>query len=68
MAAQEQKTETMDTLLSIPMYPKYDQPLKVAAQRDGRTVAAYVRWVILQDLEVKGLVDVNKEPITPEGT
>jgi hypothetical protein len=55
--------ETMDTLLSIPMYPKYDEPVKLAAQGEGRTVAAYVRMLILNDLERVGLVDGFKEPI-----
>jgi len=55
--------ETMDTLLSIPMYPKYDEPVKLAAQTEGRSVAAYVRMLILRDLQRLELVDQFNEPI-----
>jgi len=59
----DRKTETMDTLLSIPMYPKYDELLKLAAQGEGRSVAAYVRLLILNDLQRLKLVDEFNEPI-----
>jgi len=56
-------TERMDTLLSTPIQDKYDAPLKLAAKRQGRSVAGHVRWLILQDLMNQGLVDSNLEPI-----
>jgi hypothetical protein len=56
-------TETMDTLLSIPIWPKYNEPLKVVAKRNGRTVAGHIRWLITQELKSEGLLDENLEPV-----
>jgi hypothetical protein len=62
--AEKQEAETMDTLLSIPIYPKYNDPLKIAAKADGRSVAGHIRWLIIQDLRSRGLVGDDLEPVS----
>jgi hypothetical protein len=60
------KPETKDLLLSVPIEPKYDQPLKTAARREGRSVAGHIRFLIMRDLQDKDLVDNDLDVIAGE--
>jgi hypothetical protein len=50
-------------LLGVPLEPKYDQPLKLAARREGRSVSGHVRFLILKDLQEREMVDEDFVPI-----
>jgi hypothetical protein len=52
-----------DTNLTIPIESRHAEPLKVAARMSDRAVAAYIRNLLLVDLQAKGLIDANFEPI-----
>jgi len=49
--------------LTIPIPRKYDGAIKRAAQGEVRSQAGYIRLLILRDLQERGLVDDNMEPV-----
>jgi len=55
--------ERNDMLLSIPIQPRHNEPLKRLAARDGRSVSGYVRWLIIRELQVAGLIDADLAPV-----
>jgi hypothetical protein len=58
--AEERRT----MLLSVPLEPKFDAPLKLKARREGRSVSGHIRYLILQDLKDSNLVDEDLQPIS----
>jgi hypothetical protein len=61
--ARNAQRRTKDLVLTIPVEEDLGPVLKVAAQRDGRSVAGYIRWVVVQDLQSKGLIDEEGLPV-----
>ena len=59
------KEPPLDQLLSVPMSSKYERAIKLASRTEGRSVAAYIRYLILKDLRSKGLTDDYFIPIGP---
>jgi hypothetical protein len=55
--------ETKDVWLTVPIEPRHESLVKTAADRQGRAVAAYVRYLILTDMQRQGLVDIDFNPI-----
>jgi hypothetical protein len=49
--------------LTIPLDPKYREPVQAAAAQDLEKMAGYSRKLILKDLQSRGLLDANWEPI-----
>jgi len=56
---------TSSMTLTIPIDRKYDAAIKLAAKKETRPVAGYIRNLIMQDLRTKGLVDEQLE-LMPE--
>jgi hypothetical protein len=54
-------------LLSVPLEPKYDAPVKLRARREGRSVSGHIRFLILKDLQDQEMVDENFQPIDESG-
>jgi hypothetical protein len=63
MATRSTRGQRKDVMLTIPIEPRHDPLTKVAAARDQRPVAGYIRNLILQDLKNKGLVDEDFNPV-----
>ena len=53
-----------DEMLSVPMAEVYVPAIKRAARRDNRTVAAYVRSLVMRDLVSKGLITQEGEVVS----
>jgi hypothetical protein len=52
-----------DVMLTIPIEARHDPLTKIAAQRDGRPVAGWIRHLILSELQRQGLVDESFNPV-----
>jgi len=52
-----------DKSLLIPMETRHMPLVKLAAQRDGRPQAGYVRHLVMQDMKAKGIIDENDNPL-----
>jgi len=61
--ARTPKDEPLDHLLSIPIFQGHNLALKAAARKDHRSVSAYVRLLILQDLVKEGYLNEDFELI-----
>ena len=48
--------QTKTLLLSVPIEPAYDPPIKAAAGRANRKVADYIRNLVLEDLRRQELI------------
>jgi hypothetical protein len=64
-AQPEEERRTM--LLSVPLEPRFDAPLKLVARREGRSVSGHIRFLILKDLQDNNLVDEDLRLVVPEG-
>lgn len=58
--------ERRTLLLSVPLEPSFDAPLKLKARREGRSVSGHIRFLILQDLRESKLVDEDLKLVTEE--
>jgi hypothetical protein len=57
MATTETSKQKKDVMLTIPIEQRHDPLTKIAARRSGTSVAAWIRLLMLKDLQEKGLVD-----------
>jgi len=64
--AEEQKKEGPSDYLTLPFPKVYGPVLKVAAQREQRTVAGLIRVVMVRWLHEKGYLDDNFRPLVGE--
>ena len=51
-----------DVLLSVAVDEEMDARLKVAAKREGRSVAGFMRWWALKGLDYHGLIPESEKP------
>lgn len=51
--------------LTIPLDPKYREPVQAAAAQELDKMAGYGRKLLLKDLQSRGLLDENFEPVKP---
>ena len=68
MPPKRPERETKDEWLTVPVEPRHKPLIATAADREGRAVAAYVRYLILTDLRRQGLVDIDFNPILQAAT
>ena len=55
--------------LTVPLDPKYREPVQAAAAQELDKMAGYVRKLVLKDLQQRGLLDERFEPVnTPVTT
>jgi hypothetical protein len=55
--------QNKDVWLTVPIEQRHHDIVELAAAREGRAVAAYVRHLVLVDLRERGLVDEDFNPI-----
>jgi len=60
------RKETKELMLSVPLEPSYDGVIKTRARQEARSVSGYIRWLILEDLKAKGLLNEDLEPVTED--
>jgi hypothetical protein len=58
--------ENLDCLLTVPIQPRHEFLLGIAAVRSDRKVATWIRWLILRELQDQGLIDQQQNPLVDE--
>jgi hypothetical protein len=52
--------------LTVPLDPKYREPVQEAAAQELDKMAGYVRKLVLKDLQQRGLLDERFEPVVTQ--
>jgi hypothetical protein len=55
--------ETKEFSVTVPLDPKFRGPVETAAKLEVTKMAGYVRKLILADLQSRGLLDSDFEPV-----
>lgn len=63
----DRSEEKMDEMITIMVAPWMLEYIDLGAARENRTRSAYIRSKVLADLQAKGLVDENFDPIPQTG-
>jgi len=54
---------TKDYTLTVPLEHQHEELIRLEAEKEGRAVAGWARWVLLQELQRRGLVDEDFDAV-----